>query len=110
MNLKEVKQYLIDKEKEGTNKMREKWKKTHKVNSTYYEYYHNILKDCFGMYRNKYLEKYESGKFPKCYTPCPPFYDICNHGSYIINGDNKDKEYKKCMKCFKKFNFTDTIE
>jgi len=124
MTKEQIKKHLIKKEEEGTID----WRKTYNqkqvngkfkfcvnCNRSKWWYYHEILKDCFGMYRNKWLEKYEAGKFPKCYVPCPPFYDICNRGSGILclcpqSEAKKHKDYEKCRKCFDKFGFTSDIE
>ena len=126
MTKKEIKEYLIKKENEGVIA----WRKTHLLkgegnaqrntdaleHATYlYHYYQKILHDCFGMYRNKWKEKYDAGKFPKCYVPCPPFYDICNRGAGIIclvpeSKARAHKDYKKCLACYRKFGFTDSIE
>ena len=40
-------------------------------------------------------------EMPRCFVPCPPFYDICN----IVNLENK-----KCQECFEEHSLTDCIE
>lgn len=51
----------------------------------------------------EHKKNYEEGKYPKCYKPCPPFYDFCNH-AFNINDD------LKCSECLKEFGFKDYIE
>jgi hypothetical protein len=46
-------------------------------------------------------DKYKDGEFPKCFIPCPPFYDICNRANL---------ETEKCKKCFNEYGFVDYIE
>jgi hypothetical protein len=59
-----------------------------------------------------YKERYKSGEFPPCFTPAPPFYDICNHGDWVINkkGRKGDKNKIRCIECFQEFGFVDYIE
>lgn len=57
-------------------------------------------------------ELYVAGKYPSCFVPCPPFFDICNRGSYIINNREKvaKSEYITCKGCYKDNGFVDYIE
>ena len=62
------------------------------------------LEDCFAEIREidkPYECRYKDGEFPSCFTPCPPFYDICNTADLVTS---------KCWNCFKKYNFVDYIE
>lgn len=59
-------------------------------------------KPIFQKRENKNWEaRYKAGEFPKCFTPCPPFFDICNI---------QDPDKRKCGECYRRFGFVDYIE
>ena len=70
------------------------------------------------MIKSTHQINYESGQYPECYRPCPPFYMICNHGSHVLiskfitklKDRYSQKQIDKCEVCFAKNQFKDSIE
>jgi hypothetical protein len=55
---------------------------------------------------NQYERNFKDGKYPECYRPCHPFYDICNAADLFSN----TPQSKKCCACFELHGFVDSIE